>query len=95
MMKFSSTAVLLIVAPFITGSSWSGSIMPQRDVVRVHVNARLLPLLRGTPPTAPTPVLQGKSAAAGDLWLTIVLGGALVALQLRRTQKSARVSRLC
>jgi hypothetical protein len=28
------------------------------------------------------------------VWLTLVLGGVLVALQLRRTQRSARLSHL-
>ena len=43
---------------------------------------------------APTQLLDAKAAAAGDEWLTLILGGVLVALQLRRTHKSSRLSRL-
>jgi hypothetical protein len=97
MMKFSSTAVLLVLAPLIAGSSWPGRLIPQRDPVKAHaavVSARLLPLVRVTPPPAAAAILR-NSDAAGDVWLTVFLGGALVALQLRRQQKNARMSRLC
>ncbi len=97
MMKFSSTTVLLILSLCIAGSSWSGSITPQRDTAEAHADpasVRLLPPERDTPrlPTALIP--QARAAAADDVWLTLILGGVLVALQLRRTQRNARLSRL-
>jgi hypothetical protein len=98
MMKFSSTAVLLILSVFIAGSSWSGpSITPQPDIAATHTrpeSVRLLPPVRGTSPLPATLIHQAGAAAAGDVWLTLVLGGVLVALQLRRTQRSARLSHL-
>jgi hypothetical protein len=96
-MKFSSTAVLLILSVFIAGSSWSGSFTPQRDMPEAHAgreSVRLLPPLRGTPPLPATLIPQARAAAAGDVWLTLILAGVLVALQLRRTQRSARLSSL-
>lgn len=97
MMKFSSTAVLLILSLFIAGSSWPGSFTPRRDMTEAHAggdSARLLPHLHGAPPLPATLIPQGRAAAAGDVWLTLILGGVLVALQLRRTQRNARLSRL-
>ena len=96
-MKFSSTAVLLILSVFIAGSSWSGSFTPQRVMAEAHAgreSMRLLPLVRGTPPLPATLIPQARAAAADDVWLTLILGGVLVALQLRRTQRNSRVSRL-
>ena len=96
-MKFSSTAVLLILSLFIAGSSWSGPIMLRHNMAEAHArreSVRLLLPVRGTPPLPATLIHEAGSAAAGDVWLTLVLGGVLVALQLRRTQRSARLSRL-
>jgi hypothetical protein len=97
MMKFSSTAVLLILSLFIAGSSWSGSITLQRDMAEAHAglaSVRLLPPERDTPPLPAALIPQARAAAADDVWLTLILGGVLVALQLRRTQRNARLSRL-
>jgi hypothetical protein len=97
MMKFSSTAVLLILSLFIAGSSWSGSITPPRSMAEAHaghVSVQLLPPVRGAPPLPATLIPQARAAAADDVWLTLILGGVLVALQLRRTQRNARLSRL-
>jgi hypothetical protein len=97
MMKFSSTTVLLILSLFIAGSSWSGSLTRQRDMVEAHsgiANVRALPRARDTPRLAATLIPQARAAAADDVWLTLILGGVLVALQLRRTQRNARLSRL-
>jgi hypothetical protein len=97
MMKFSSTTVLLILSLCIAGSSWSGSITPQRDTAEAHAghqSTRLLPPVRGKPPLPATLIPQARAAAADDVWLTLILGGVLVALQLRRTQRNARQSRL-
>jgi hypothetical protein len=96
-MKFASTAVLLIVSLFIAGSSWSESIAPRSDMVEVHAgreSVRLLWPVRSTPPLPATLIPEARAAATGDVWLTLVLGGVLVALQLRRAQRSARLSRL-
>jgi hypothetical protein len=96
-MKFSSTAVLLILSLCITGSSWSGPITPQRDIAEAHFGrerVRLVPPVRGAPLLPPTLIPQARAAATDDVWLTLILGGVLVALQLRRTQRNARLSRL-
>ena len=97
MMKFSSTTVLLILSLCIAGSSWSGSIRPLRDMAEAHAgpaSVRLPPLVRGTAPLPATLIHEARAAAADDVWLTLILGGVLVALQLRRTQRNARLSRL-
>jgi hypothetical protein len=97
MMRFSSTAVLLILSLFIAGSSWSVSSAPQPDMAGTHASRESVRLLWPAPDTAPLPatlIPQAGTAATGDVWLTLVLGGVLVALQLRRAQRSARLSRL-
>ena len=97
MMKFSSTTVLLILSLFIAGSSWSGSLTPRRDRAAAHAglaSVRFLPPERDTPPLPATLIPQARASAAEDVWLTLILGGVLVALQLRRTQRNARLSRL-
>jgi hypothetical protein len=97
MMKFSSTTVLLTLSVCIAGSSWSGSITPQRDMAEAHAgppSVRLLPPERDTRPLPVTLIPEASAAAADNVWLTVILGGVLVALQLRRTQRNARLSRL-
>jgi hypothetical protein len=97
MMRFSSTAVLLILSLCIAGSSWSVSITARRDIAEAQagqVSAQLLPSVRGAPPLRATLIPQARASAADDMWLTLILGGVLVALQLRRTQRNARRSRL-
>jgi hypothetical protein len=97
MMKFSSTAVLLILSLCIAGSSWSGSLTPQRGMAEAHAgraSVQFLPPERDSPPLPATLIPQARASAADDAWLTLILGGVLVALQLRRTQRNARLSRL-
>ncbi len=97
MMKFSSVAVLLILSLFIAGSSWPESIVRRHQMAEAHAgreSVRLLPPVRGTPPLPAALIPQARAAAADDVWLTLILGGVLVALQLRRTQRTARLSRL-
>ena len=96
MAKFSSFGVLGI-SLLAAGSSWPMPLAKQaataatrgyRESVRLEIHAH-------TPPTLSAATLpRAPLAPATDAWLMVVLGGGVVALQLRRTQRTVRRSRV-
>ncbi len=96
MIKFSSTAVLLVLSLLMAGSSRSGPVTRQ-DIAAVPAHSergRLIIPAHSAPPLAMVLISRPSAASAMDLWLTFILGGGLIARQLRRTQKGARLARL-
>jgi hypothetical protein len=63
-------------------------------VMAVREGRQLLVHAPDTQPFAVDRLLQPSGISDLDLVLTLVLGGVLVALQLRRTQKRSRLARL-
>ena len=102
MLKSSSMGVLLVLSLFLTGSSWSGVLVKRTATAGTQAFSASLPL------TAPVRVLPtvvlptvavavspgGRPAPAPDVWLSVILGGGLVAMQLRRTQMTVRRARV-
>jgi len=96
MVKFSSIGVLGI-SLLAAGSSWPVPLARQaamavtpgdRESVRLEMQANSSPTLSAALlPRSPL-------SPATDAWLMAVLGGGVIALQLRRTQRSVRRSRV-
>jgi hypothetical protein len=98
MMKFSSTGLMLMLALLMAGSSRSGSIATQAALAAARSSSResvgLTTIGHRLPILAVSTVEQAPSVPAADVWLTVSLGGGLIALRLRRMQKGARTSRV-
>jgi hypothetical protein len=98
MVKFSSRPALLVLSLLMAGSSWAGSIAPQQaamaDARSRRESVRGISPARSLPTPSAIKVAQGRPWPATDVWLTVILGGGLIALQLRRTQRSVRMCRL-
>jgi hypothetical protein len=95
-MKFSSTGLLLI-SLVMTGSTWSGPVAKQTApaAVRSHGETVRLNIPVGRPPAViAAPIVSPRSVSGVDVWLTVLLGGGMIALQLRRTQMSVRRARV-
>jgi hypothetical protein len=98
MLKSSFMGTLLVLSLLPTGSSWSGPLIERAKAAGTH--AFSADLLRTTHvrslPAVATAASPGGSppVPALDVWLSVFLGGGLVAMQLRRTQRSVFRSRL-
>jgi hypothetical protein len=97
-MRFSSKSALVLLSLLVSGSSWPGPTARQAAAPGVHATAIRLAHVSGV---LQRDVELGASALAAarptsvlDLWLTVVLSGAVVTLQLRRTQRSVRLARV-
>jgi hypothetical protein len=99
-----SSAGLLMLSLFVVGSSGSRSIVDSATagpLLRNHavlehnrlVRVRHLTRAIGAPALVAR-VIRDRSASAADTWFIVMLAGGTIALQLRRTQKSARMTRL-
>ena len=97
-MKFWSKGTLVLLSLLVSGSSWPGP--TARQVAAPGVRAGSVRLAQVSGVLTPAVRLGANALAAArptpaiDLWLTVVLSGAVVTLQLRRTQRSVRVSRV-
>ena len=97
MLKSSSMGVLLVLSLFLTGSSWSGVLVKRGATAGTHAFSASLPLtapVRGSPTVAAAVSPGGRPAPALDVWLSVILSGGLVAMQLRRTQMTVRRARV-
>lgn len=92
MIKFSYTGALLI-SLLLAGSGSTAEQAAMAQARNRHVNARLDLPMRSAPTASATAISNPRPAPATDVWLTIILGGGLIALQLRRTQQSVRKAR--
>ena len=97
MLKNSSMGVLLVLSLFLTGSSWSGVLVKRTATAGTQAFSASLPLtapVRVLPTVAVAVSPGGRPAPAPDVWLSVILGGGLVAMQLRRTQMTVRRARV-
>jgi hypothetical protein len=97
-MKFSSKGALVLLSLFVSGSSWPGPPIRQVAAPEVHAvpirMAHVSSVLKRDVQLGANALAEARPTPVMDLWLTVVLSGAVVALQLRRTQRSVRVARV-
>lgn len=97
MLKSSSMGTLLVLSLLLTGSSWSGPLVKRATIAGMHALSANLPQVapvRSLPAAALAVSPVGRSEPAMDVWLSVILGGGLIAMQLRRTQMSVRRARV-
>jgi hypothetical protein len=97
MAKFSTTGALLILTSLLAGPTVSGSIVKKAASAEARASQAILQLVtpaRTTRPSAVFTVASDRPARAADVFLAITLGGSLVVLQLRRTQRGVRMARV-
>jgi hypothetical protein len=98
MAKFSTTTgALLILTSLLAGSTVSGSIAKKAASAEAQAGQAILRLVgpaRSAQAARVFAVARARPASATDVCLAVILGGCLVALQLRRTQRGVRMARV-
>jgi hypothetical protein len=97
MVKFSTTGALMILTSLLAGPTASGALV--RHTANAEADTGQAPARLATPEGSAQAaqlfvVTRDRPASATDICLGVILSGGLVALQLRRTQRGVRMSRL-
>lgn len=97
-MKFTSKNTLLLLSLLVSGSSWPAPTVQQVAGAEVRAVPTRLTQVSGVLTSdvrlGAKALVAARPTPATDFWLFLFLGGAVIALQLRRTQRSIRVARV-